>query len=487
MSKEIDKMKRNKILQRMSFSKRLFFSVTFLFFIFILCFIFYQYSRERSFRVVLLHTKLQDYNHRLAEDLDHWSELPKEKIGDYVHKHPIKGLRVTLIKEDGTVFYDNFSTRAYSNNHSDRVEFRTAIEKGEGYSINRLSESVGDNYFYSASYFPAHHMVVRSSLPYNIKLIDDLEVNTEFLWFTFITTLLLIFIIYRFTAKLGVNITRLKEFSMRIDSGKPISDDWRDRFPNDELGEISQEIVRLYQQLEKSKEDKNRLKRQLTQNIAHELKTPVSSIQGYLETLLTSKRLTEENRARFLKHCYVQSNRLANLLRDISVLTRIDEVPQMFVMETVNVTHIAQEIQLELSLQLQEKKSTISLFLPNEISVPGNASLIYSIFRNLADNAIAYGGTGLEIQIRLLAQDAQQYTFSFLDNGIGVAPEHLEKLFERFYRVDKGRSRKLGGTGLGLAIVKNAVLLHGGFIYAREPASGGLEFVFTLSRKGGIV
>ena len=100
----------------------------------------------------------------------------------------------------------------------------------------------------------------------------------------------------------------------------------------------------------------------------------------------------------------------------------------------------------------------------------------------MTDNAIAYAGVGVRVTINCFREDEKFYYFSFSDTGIGVPEEHLNRLFERFYRVDKGRSRKLGGTGLGLAIVKNAVLFHGGTIFAKNAPSGGLEFVFTLQK-----
>lgn len=232
-------------------------------------------------------------------------------------------------------------------------------------------------------------------------------------------------------------------------------------------------------------EEQIRLKRQLTQNIAHELKTPVSSIQGYLETIVNNENLPREKMNVFLERCYAQSNRLSRLLRDISVLTRMDEASNMIDMEKVDISLLVNNIVNEVSLELEEKGITVINSLKKEIQIRGNYSLIYSIFRNLTDNAIAYAGNAIKININCFREDENFYYFSFADTGIGVSPEHLNRLFERFYRVDKGRSRKLGGTGLGLAIVKNAVIIHGGNISAKNNPGGGLEFVFTLAKERG--
>ena len=230
-------------------------------------------------------------------------------------------------------------------------------------------------------------------------------------------------------------------------------------------------------------EEQVRLKRQLTQNIAHELKTPVSSIQGYLETIVNNENISRDKINTFLERCYEQSNRLSRLLRDISVLTRMDEAANMIDMERVDISVLVGNIINEVSLELEEKHISIVDSLKKGIQIKGNYSLLYSIFRNLMDNAIAYAGTNIQININCFREDENYYYFSFADTGIGVSPEHLNRLFERFYRVDKGRSRKLGGTGLGLAIVKNAVIIHGGNISAKNNQGGGLEFVFTLAKE----
>ena len=136
----------------------------------------------------------------------------------------------------------------------------------------------------------------------------------------------------------------------------------------------------------------------------------------------------------------------------------------------------------DVQLLIEQRLCTVVRNYKNPIIVSGNRSLLYSIFRNLIDNALAYAGTGTTIEINCYREDEQYFYFSFSDDGLGVEEKHLNKLFERFYRVDKGRSRKMGGTGLGLSIVKNAVLYHKGNISAKNNPNGGLSFLFTISK-----
>ena len=229
-------------------------------------------------------------------------------------------------------------------------------------------------------------------------------------------------------------------------------------------------------------EQESRLKRQLTQNIAHELKTPVSSIRGYMETILSTE-MDDSRKKMFMERCYAQSKRLTDLLRDISMLNRLDESKDLYDTDNTDLQKIINEVINESQAALTEREMTVETKnLHERMSINGNYSLLYSIFRNLTDNAIAYAGIGTKITIDCYLEDSKYYYFSFFDNGIGVPEEHLNRLFERFYRVDKGRSRKLGGTGLGLAIVKNAVLFHKGEIWVKNGLSGGLNILFSLRK-----
>ena len=225
----------------------------------------------------------------------------------------------------------------------------------------------------------------------------------------------------------------------------------------------------------------NEMRRQLTQNIAHELKTPVASILGYTETILYNPDIGQATQLQFIRRTHDQALRLTSLLHDISTLNRMDYAPHMLNMERVELSALVADIIEETRLAAETKQMTVNNYLPEHIHINGNWGLIYSIFRNLMDNAINYAGPDTTVSISAREQQ-DHWAFCFSDNGSGVPDEHLPRLFERFYRIDKGRSRALGGTGLGLAIVKNAVQLHGGSIAAGNAAGGGLCFNFTLKK-----
>ena len=228
-------------------------------------------------------------------------------------------------------------------------------------------------------------------------------------------------------------------------------------------------------------EKENRMRRELTQNIAHELKTPVASILGYTDTILDSPDMTDEVKHQFIVRTNAQAHRLTTLLQDISTLNRMDYARDMITMERVNVSELFADIAEETALTMQHRQITLHNYLPQSIIVQGNYSLLYSIFRNLMDNAINYAGKHVTIEVSA-EQLPDCWSFTFKDNGIGIPAKHQNRIFERFYRIDKGRSRDMGGTGLGLSIVKNAVLLHGGNIMVGTPDTGGLAFEFTIKK-----
>ncbi len=579
--------------RRVSFSQRLFWSILAIFLGFMACFLIFQYQREREFAQENLNAVLSNYNYQLYRRTTDEANV-SAIVNAFIQDIPQRDLRVTIINPAGDVIFDNSGTEEF-NNHNDRSEVRKARIYNNGYAI-RSSASTGKRYFYVASNIGG--FIYRSALPWDPYTQRVLTVNKDFIYFMAVMTILFLFVLSRFTLSIGRTISKLRNFASNVENGRMPENEYK--FPNDELGDISKNIISLYHRqlrakdeltMEREKiikhfqyakegfamfaidgreilsnilfvqfanlisdnqirqtedvleipeldpirsflnknipntnrkrkvlresvtvdkngkifllecilfldnsyeisisdisrlEEESRMKRQLTQNVAHELKTPVSSIQGYLETILSNPDLPADKRQFFMERCYSQSSRLTGLLRDISVLNRLEEASDMFDLSDINIPKLVTEIEKECSKEIEERKIKTEINLPGDPTIHGNFSLLYSIFRNLFDNAIAYAGEGVTINLNCYKEDPKYYYFSFSDNGIGISEEHINRIFERFYRVDKGRSRKVGGTGLGLSIVKNGVHFHKGQISAKSSPGKGVTFFFTLKKK----
>lgn len=469
-------------MRKISVGTRLYVSIMAIFLLFAIAFIVFQQVREKQYKIELLNEKLQNYNKQLADAMKYMGKTDETTLDSYVKTHSLPNLRVTIIDNEGHVTFDNLE-KNYNRftSHANRPEIIEAQKKGSGSSVERNSKTLKQEFFYSATYFNDSKITIRSALPYNNDLAKSLQTDQHFIWFALTTIIILTLVLWRFLSRLGANITKLKLFASRADHNESLETEDLIAFPDDELGEIAERIIKIYKRLQSTRQEQDKLKRQLTQNIAHELKTPVASIQGYLETILDNPHIDEETKKQFLKHSYAQSQRLTSLLQDISTLNRMDDAPEIKENVEVNISQMVEDISKETALQLEKHHMSFIINLPENIIVHGNKSLLYSVFRNLTDNAIAYAGNGTTITLDAV-ENNKDWSFAFYDNGIGVANEHLSRIFERFYRVDKGRSRKLGGTGLGLAIVKNAVMIHGGTIRAKNLPTGGLRFDFNIKK-----
>ena len=469
-------------MRKISVGTRLYASVMAIFLLFAIAFIVFQQVREKQYKIELLNEKLQNYNKQLADAMKYMGKADETTLDSYVKTHSLPNLRVTIIDNEGHVTFDNLEKNYIRfTNHANRPEVIEAKMKGTGSSVERNSKTLKQEFFYSATYFNDSKITIRSALPYNNDLTKSLQTDQHFIWFALTTIIILTLVLWSFLSRLGANITKLKLFASRADHNESLETEDLIAFPDDELGEIAERIIKIYKRLQSTRQEQDKLKRQLTQNIAHELKTPVASIQGYLETILDNPHIDEETKKQFLKHSYAQSQRLTSLLQDISTLNRMDDAPEIKENVEVNISEMVKDISKETALQLEKRHMSFIINLPENIIVHGNKSLLYSVFRNLTDNAITYAGYGTTITLDAV-ENNKDWSFAFYDNGIGVANEHLSRIFERFYRVDKGRSRKLGGTGLGLAIVKNAVMIHGGTIQAKNLPTGGLRFDFNIKK-----
>ena len=473
---------------KISYHKRLFLFLLIFSWTMVLCFIVFQYMREKQYKSDFLNSQLQLYNSSLLEIVE--EGLPFET---YIatHEQPFPELRITIITLSGAVVYDNMIPTDSLDNHRDRPEVAGAMKNGSGYYIERQSSSDGRKYFYSAT--KGDRVIVRTAIPFNDTLRELLKTDWSFLVVMIAISMIMSVIGYFASKRLGENIERLNRFAAKAEKGEPFDED--EMFPNDELGSISNHSVRLYSQWQQTivdrdvaheaamreEEEKIRIKKDLTNNINHELKTPVAALQVCLETLLSGIKLSDEKRQELIERCYVNNNRLRRLLDDVSLITRMEDGSQLIGIEDIVLNDIINGIGNELELMPEEERMALHVDFKDRVEIEGNMSLIGSIFSNLTDNAMAYSG-GKNINIVLLENDADRCVICFEDDGHGVEESQLPHLFERFYRVDKGRSRKKGGTGLGLAIVKHAVQFHGGTISVNNREGGGLRFVFSLKK-----
>ena len=411
---------------RLTYHKRLFLGLLFYSWLLVGSLAMFQYQREKKFKAEELNSLLQVVNDLILSRLDSMGRLTVPPVD-------IHGLRISVIDKQGKVIYDNSLDALPGTSHLNREEIAEALATGEGYTLRRHSDTNGKTYFYSAT--RGDKYVVRTAIPYSMNLNHVLAADGAFLWFMLAVTAVMSIMGYFATRRMGSDIEK----------------------------------------------EESRIKRQITNNLNHELKTPAASMQVCLETLLEHPDLDAERRNNFIKRCYDANQRLQSLLADVSALTRIEDGGKQIDRQKINAGGVVAEVCKEYEEVARGKNFTINNKVPDELWIQGNASLLASVFRNLINNALAYS-EGSKITISLLRRTPTEYIFSFADNGKGVPQRHINKIFERFYRVDKGRSRQSGGTGLGLAIVKNAVQWHGGTIKAENLPLGGLRFIFSLRK-----
>ena len=344
------------------------------------------------------------------------------------------GMRVSIFDLQGNVEYDSFHDAQTMDNHLTRPEVQSCLKNGKGHSI-RVSDTSEEKFFYFAKAYPGK--IIRCAQSYQMHRESFTGSDRMLLLSIFLLLVIALLVIFR--------------------------------------------VSEMYNRRENEEADRERrrLKHELTGNISHELKTPVSSIQGYLETIVNHPEMDEQKRQLFIERSYLQALRLTDLITDISLITKLEEVPEQFKIEPVNIKIVFSEVCDEMSERLESAGITTINELP-PICIRGNYNLIYSIFRNLVENTVKYSGGNCTAVIMCTEDSQKGHCFTYMDTGKGVREEELEKIFERFYRLGTDRNNPQGGSGLGLSIVRNAVHFHHGSIKAYVIPGGGLGFRFNL-------
>jgi two-component system phosphate regulon sensor histidine kinase PhoR len=253
---------------------------------------------------------------------------------------------------------------------------------------------------------------------------------------------------------------------------------------DDELGLLLRDVYRTGRTLEneiQELKERESYRREFIGNVSHELKTPIFSAQGFAETLLDGALDDEEVNRTFLEKILNNITRLENLARDLSAITKIETGEMEMSSEAFALTDVFEEVHDSLELKASENDITLRFDCVEDLpSVYGDRDRIRRVLVNLADNAIKYNEAGGTVALRARAGSGDTVRISVEDDGIGIPPEHLPRLTERFYRVDKSRSRNQGGTGLGLAIVKHILAAHDRELQVDSTPGEGSTFFFTL-------
>jgi len=584
-----------------TFRQKIFYYFIAVFLLFTVVIMLFQLQRERNYKTSQLENTLKNVTEVAHNYIEYYQLMQSQNFSSADTLKvliPQDNIRLTIIDKRGIVLYDSFVYEYKKmENHFDRPEVQKALYAGEGANIRHSATTGTDFYYYAKSY---DNYFVRAAMVYDVNVENFLKAERLFIFFIIAIFLIIWLVINELTKRLSISITKLKDFAIKAGKNEPINEE-EGNFPDNELGEIGSQIVKIYKNLHKAKnsialekdrlanhmnilnegigfftpqkekmlvnshfiqyvsiisdtmtisaenffnipefqkinefldkylkteivfqnnelpqieftlqkddsyfkllcivfadksfeilitditkpEKRRLLKQQLTSNIAHELKTPLASIKGYIETLMSNPDIDKEKQQYFIARASRQAERLNLLLNDISLLNNIEDAGELFEIKPVNVKNVVSDVVENLESRLTAKNIKCKLNIDKDVVVKGNDSLLSSVFQNLLENSINYAGTDIKIEIRNYLEDKNFHYFSYSDTGVGIPEEHLNRIFERFYRIDSGRTRELGGTGLGLSIVKNAILLHKGKISARNKPEGGIEFLFSLTK-----
>ena len=378
---------------------------------------------------------LRAYTMILTEDED---MCQIREVSDKLEEYE---MRVTLVGEDGKVLFDSEADSASMENHGERPEIVEAMETGEGQAV-RNSETLSENTFYYAVRLENGSVLRIAKDAGSIYSIFGRALPSLFMVLLALIVLCMVLAHY-LTSKLIAPIERLAE---NLDES------------ND--GTDYEELTPFISMIKEQHEDimKNaRMRQEFTANVSHELKTPLTSISGYAE-LIETGMASEEDMVRFAHGIHSSANRLLTLINDIIRLSELDGTEEEVSFERLNLYQLADTCVEMLALNAEKHKVTIRLS-GMECYITGNKQMIEELLYNLCDNAIRYNNEGGSVSVEVYPKHGQT-VLTVRDTGIGIPKEHQERIFERFYRVDKSRSKSTGGTGLGLAIVKHIIAKH---------------------------
>lgn len=390
------------------------------------------------------------------------NQLAQDDDTAFISNHIDKNVRITLVAKDGTVIADSQESANKLGNHLNRQEIQQAIKNGEA-TVTRHSDTQGKKIYYFAKQLDNGNILRVSTEAKSIgKFFSD--------YIMYIFLCIIVVIVAAVFVSMGITKSIVKPITQLGQSLDNI-----DKFKSDE--ELKPLVNALLQQKKKQKMlDKQ--KKQFTANVSHELKTPLTSIAGYAELIETGMAKPEDIKP-FAGVIRKQALRLVSLSEDIIQLSQLEESDdEDMSFESVNLYEIAQRCVEALNINAINKCVTLNL-TGEECYIRGKAQLVEELVYNLCDNAIRYNKENGNVTVTVTPLE-KGASVSVKDTGIGIPKKYQERIFERFFRVDKSRSKATGGTGLGLAIVKHITQLHDAKLEISSEEGKGTEIIVTF-------
>ena len=371
----------------------------------------------------------------------HYFESVNIDIDEIDLSTDLSELRVTWIDEDGTVLYDNDASAELLSNHNDRPEIQEAFDKGSGEAI-RKSDTMKKNTFYYAVLLD-NGTVLR------------VATNAQSIWSVFMSAAPIIALIILLIIAICIFIShmRTKQLLLPIETMAENLGDSDYESPYKELDPLAEMLRSQHADILAAA----KVRQDFTANVSHELKTPLTAISGYAE-LLDGGMVGEEQQKHFYQEIRKNADRLLALINDIIRLSDLDRKGHEPSFGVIDLYEVVKECMDELTVNAKQRNVNISLD-GESCNVHGSKDMLKELVENLAQNAIRYNNVGGKVWVSVTKRDGRS-VLTVKDNGIGIPASEQQRIFERFYRVDKSRSKATGGTGLGLAIVKHIVEIH---------------------------
>ncbi len=439
--------------------------------------------------VDLLVTRIAESNYRetrtreLTVKCRMLSRLPAGQQMELAHA---ANVRLTVVDPAGRVLRDSEARPQDMENHLGRPEIQAALAGRNG-SSRRNSPTTGVDYLYVA--IPCPEGALRLAVPLAELKPHVTAVRRRMLAATAVAFLPAVLLAALFARSVSSRLGNIIDYSRRIAAGEfgaRLDIRGRDELSilSDRLNETAAKLQKMFEALEREHaelEKLERVRKDFVINVSHELRTPLASIQGYTETLLDGAIHDPDNNIRFLSIIRQNAERLGRLIADLMTISRLELKTQKFQFASYRVNALLSEA-VDSMLPVAAKKGLSLNLAPADASaeVFCDSEAVQQVLINLLDNAVKYTPEGGSVTVGARQSDPEFVEIYVRDTGIGIPAEDLPRLFERFYRVDKARSRELGGTGLGLAIVKHLVRAQGGAVRVESAMNQGSEFSFTL-------